>query len=192
MEAHYTGKRRYESEHWIGSHPDLRPCDVSAVPNKDYWLEKDRNYAREFKWDMAPRHSITADWLWWSYTSQNETLTDPVARLRDYFLLRGMLYRSLAFYHAVPAPQSWVWKWFPDADLWRMAVDTYGADLAVNALVQLPGRAQFVDPPPTLRQKGWNVGRAVWSYLVSSTSSSLADQRPRMAKCLESRGCGGR
>lgn len=167
MEAHYIGKRRYESEVWVGSHPDLRPCDVSVEPNKDYWLEEDRDFALEFRFDMAPRHSLSANWLWWSYTSHNQTLTDPAARLRDYFLLRGILYRSLAFYGKIPGRNSYIWRWFPDSDMWRMAIDKYGAAVAINALVQLPGAAKFEYPAPSLRQSWWTTIQSVWNWSTS-------------------------
>lgn len=185
MEAHYTGKRRYESEHWLGSHPDLRPCDVSVEANKNYWLEQDRDFAKEFSLAMAPRHNISANWLWWSYTSKNATLADPVARLRDYFLLRGILYRSLAFYNKIPERNSWVWKWFPDADMWGMAIDKFGGPaVAINALVQLPGEAQFVYPKPSMRPKWWHALKSVCSFLFASGSFSAG---PKMTNALSRR-----
>lgn len=152
MERHYTGKQRYESEHWLGSHPDLTPCDVSKSPNMGYWLEADRNFDKEFQFDIAPRHKIGDDWIFYKYTSNNMTLTEPRLRMRDYFLLRGMIYRWMAFYNRVPDVDSWYWAWFPDAKIWQTAIQSYGALVAVNLLVQLDGPAKLEYPRPSVSQ----------------------------------------
>lgn len=165
MEAHFAGKNRYEAEHWLGSHPALRPCDVSAEPNKDYWLEDDRNFSKEFYFNMAPRHDITAGWIWYAYTRNNATLTDPVLRMRDYFLLRGMIYRWLAFYGTIPDAGSWVWEWFPDGKVWRLGVKNYGVLVAVNALANLSGAAEITVPSPRTQEVVWSTASGIITYI---------------------------
>jgi hypothetical protein len=151
MEAHYVGRRRYEYEHWLGSHPDLRPCDVSKSARKDYWLEGDRDFSVEFVFDVAPRHNISAPWIWYTYTANNASLEAKNLRMRDYFLLRGMIYRWLAFYDDVPGADSWVWEWFPDGQIWLNAVAQYGGPVAINDVVGLPGKAEFEPPSESVQ-----------------------------------------
>jgi hypothetical protein len=129
LEAHYTGRRRYESEHWLGSHPDLIPCDISQrSANLYYWLQTDRNFEEEFVGGMAPRHGWqNGDWIWYSYVWHNATLfRDVVARVQDVFLLRGVLFRFWSLYGSIPATDSWIWKWFPDGQIWKRALEENG------------------------------------------------------------------
>jgi hypothetical protein len=128
LEAHYTGQRRYESEHWLGSHPDLIPCDISQrSANLNYWLQTDRNYEQEFVGGMAPRHRWqNGDWIWYSYVWHNATLfQDVVSRVQDVFLLRGVLFRFWSLYGSVPKTDSWIWQWFPDGQSWKRALEEH-------------------------------------------------------------------
>ena len=47
-------------------------------------------------------------------------------RRREYFLLAGTLFRFYQLYGQAPPPDSWVYQWFPDGDLWRDAVQKHG------------------------------------------------------------------
>lgn len=151
LEAHYTGRDRYEAEHWIGSHPDIRPCDVSQSASLDYWLESDRDY-QEFLVSPAPRHNLTAEWKWHQYASHPEILTNSTQRKRDFFLLRGILYRYFALYRVLPKENSWIWNWFPDGDYWRRAVQQEPPLRAVQSFAGLPGVAEIRYPPTLLSQ----------------------------------------
>lgn len=175
MERHYVGRERYESEHWLGSHPALQPCDVSQEPYKDYWLEEQRDITKQFQFAMAPRHGIEADWIWYQYTADNTTLTDPARRKRDYFLLRGIIYRWIVFYDQVPAAGSWIWTWFPDGEIWKIAVEEHGGLVAVNNVAQLPGAAAIAFPAPTVLRRVWRtVATARVDYLSGWTLGSKA------------------
>jgi hypothetical protein len=136
-ESHFTGKNRYEPEHWVGSHPDLRPCDVSPTASKDYWLKGDRDFA-EFEFALAPRHDVHADWDWYGYASKRGRdimSSDLEARMRDYFLLRGLIFRWWLFYQSLPEDTSWVWKWYPDGDIWREGVAKCGPEV-INRITE--------------------------------------------------------
>jgi hypothetical protein len=160
MERHYTGRERYVAEHWLGSHPDLLPCDVSKSANKDYWLEENRSF-QEFQVAVAPRHDIHANWVWYSYIANNATLADSLERKRDFFLLRGMVFRWLVLYDKIPEWNSWVWTWFPDGELWKEAISTRGSWAAINSVAELPGTAkiEYAEPTPEEAISGMNAGK---------------------------------
>jgi hypothetical protein len=128
-----VGYGRYASEHWLCSHPDLVPCDVSETVSLQYWKEESIHHTYsddEFVWSLAPRTNISDIWEFYSYSwkhSFNQTITQAnVQRLRQYFLLRGVIYRWLTLYGTIASNTSWVWDWFPDGHLWRDAVQLYG------------------------------------------------------------------
>ena len=135
MESHYVGNNRYESEHRLGSHPDLSPCDVSPTADLAYWLndheeEKQRNLYSEFEYSLAPRHDISAGWHWRQYAKQldiNDHENYKSLRMMDFFLLRGELARWQAIYKRLPDTEtSWVWDWYPDGEMWREGVKEHG------------------------------------------------------------------
>jgi hypothetical protein len=162
LESHYTGRKRYEAEHWIGNHPNLVPCDVSPSSNLQFWFS-DRNkflrkthfnYTREFNFSMAPRKSVLDDWVWYHYAHRSDiiiekekrkskkhrTLSDDSlmtnARMLDYFLLRGLLSRWQILYERMPnTSHSWIWNWYPDGEVWRRGVEIYG-NRAMDELIK--------------------------------------------------------
>jgi hypothetical protein len=199
MESHYTGKKRYIAEHWLGSHPDLRPCDVSQQPNKDYWLEHSRNLALEFQWAMAPRHDIANQgWIWYRYaTPLSATMlllaeTDPVVvlwRTRDFFLLRGMLYRWCVYYDTAPHADSWVWRWFPDGEIWKTAADAIAGDCLdpINKVANVSGVAVMAYPAvptTTARQLSfvWETISGAMNYVTELMKQHLRRLRRMMQR----------
>jgi len=113
--GHFSfGIGRYAGEHWIASHPDLSPCDMSQ--SSDWWHWHTERPHERLEWSMAPRYHVNI--------SQLNANRDE--RLRDYFLLAGIMYRYLLIYDALPPMDSWVWKYFPDGAQWKNYVQLYG------------------------------------------------------------------
>lgn len=175
LEAHYTGRDRYEAEHWLGSHPSIRPCDVSKPANFDYWLDDDRDF-HEFEVRTAPRHNISADWKWYQYASHPEVLTEDTEdhaqqRRRDFFLLRGLLYRSIALYGVLPDTSSWVWDWFPDGTAWLEATKQTEPLQVMQSFANLTGVAEIRMPTSTSHMLlQWIFPRAnSWMSVLLST-----------------------
>lgn len=129
------GLDHFSVEHWIGSHPDIKPCDVAPV--KKSWLPWFRGNAYiandysssriyDFLWGLAPRRShapvstlLTATER--SVQEKNTTL------YRDYFYLAGNLYRWNKLYAKAPPEDSWVWNWFPGGEVWKESVALDGS-----------------------------------------------------------------
>jgi hypothetical protein len=128
-----VGFDRYASEHWLGSHPDLTPCDVSPTIQLKHWQEDDNHsYDREFSWSLAPMRPISDSWDWHNYCMQTFNATVALSnesRFRQYFLLRGLIYRWITLFGTIAHPESWAWKWFPDGPRWLQAVEKFGINV---------------------------------------------------------------
>lgn len=141
----YFGLDRYAVEHWIGSHPDLRPCDMDPVGSLPAIFRRNAgvdSVASTFNFSLAPRHpgfAVT------NVLRGHERLhAHPEDRLREYYLLPGHLLKWNALYDARwPVDDSWVWKWFPDGDLWRDAVKEHGALAVEHATATLALKHQI-------------------------------------------------
>jgi len=136
------GVGRYAHECWSGSHPDLRPCDFSSTsffPKQKHIVENTNIAALmipHFKqpplqWNMAPYHDFVIP-------SSNPVLvnlqTNVTARIPEYFFLAGNILRWQLLYNATPDKESFVWSWFPDGQLWWLAVQEHGPEHALGAL----------------------------------------------------------
>lgn len=110
------GLERYSMEHWIASHPDIRPCDIATSPLKD-WL---KGLATEEQYTLAigPRHRGPP------VDIPPENVTDilqmnETARRMELFYLPGRLRLWDALYQKIPRHDSWIWTWFPDGLFWK-------------------------------------------------------------------------
>mmetsp|Transcript_20156 Transcript_20156/g.43481 ORF Transcript_20156/g.43481 Transcript_20156/m.43481 type:complete len:579 (-) Transcript_20156:22-1758(-) len=122
-----VGSGRYLGEQWIGSSPQLVPCDVSREVGIAYWMGEKRNTTIEFDLHLAPRFPMNhSDWAWNAAIEDGEVLEKPYRRMRDFFLLPGHLHRWAQEYKAFPPITSWVWDWFVDGHRWRKRVDQHG------------------------------------------------------------------
>ncbi|KAL7558366.1 hypothetical protein ACA910_004030 [Epithemia clementina (nom. ined.)] len=127
------GTGRYSNEHWVASHPSLRPCDARGV---------------RMGTPMAPRSTLAETIPQWrllnsrrlkqflSIPNENGNTIDPIRReqakkirLREYFLLPGYLFRSAFLYRSLPPSQSWAWSWFPDGTFWKGKAQQYGLEV---------------------------------------------------------------
>jgi hypothetical protein len=156
------GISRYATEHWIGSHPSLTPCDVVANPNLLYWFRPHwfertmpKNTTFEYfapDFAMAPR-PFKVPWVTNAQQRPQILQHPPYQRMREYFLLAGHLLKwrllYFDFYHqkaqtnttpsdwaanALPPDNSWVYRAFPDGMLWREAVHRFGIDAVDQVL----------------------------------------------------------
>ena len=117
------GVGRYSSEHWVGSHPSVVPCDLSQTYKYLYWVRARRNTTATFEYAMAPRFGIEEPWF--RIQKQEFVLKNRVPRLREYFLLAGFLFKWYSLYGEVPPDDSWIWRWFPDGKEWHSTAVPY-------------------------------------------------------------------
>ena len=123
------GSYQHSIEHWIGSHPDLRPCDVAPLTETNVpYQEADKSLSA----GEAPRRG-SANPTSIDQEKEEKFRRNREAALREYYYLAGNTLRWQRLYEKVPDDSSWVWNYFPDGQLWRAAVRTSGLD-AVNEL----------------------------------------------------------
>ena len=126
---------RFAAEHWIGAHPSLQPCDLSEQADISMWyLQRNRSSLHDFSFAMAPRKPLRAPLKFWPLMRDMKrhkvkVLNDPVARIKEYFLLPGYIFKWVTLYQELPSRSSWVWDWFPDGALWRDCVATHGINI---------------------------------------------------------------
>ena len=131
----YFGLDRYSMEHWIGSHPALKPCDVATKPLATFL--KGRATNADYGWAVAPRHvGPPAD------IPSPEVLhflhNNATERQKELFYLPGRLRLWNLLYKAVPPPDSWVWEAFPDGAHWQARREQYDS-LSDRKVYEPPG-----------------------------------------------------
>jgi hypothetical protein len=123
------GRGRYAAEHWVGSHPSFKPCDLTHTVDLLHWFRDWRS--QDFNWSMAPIAPLKGKWPYQPWKMVNVVRKNEALSRREYFLLPGRILRWYALYNDVPPPSSWVWSWFPDGQVWREAVDKYGSKAVI-------------------------------------------------------------
>lgn len=141
LEPCNTGSGRFAMEHWHGSHPSLQKvCDVSTHYQIEYWQGIDPKDAKPEAWhfDVFPRHPITADW---SHANTGvliaNILNNEGARLREYFLLPGLLVKWYELYGQAPPASSWIWTWYPDGQFWKRQVAKFGSKAVETVIAEM-------------------------------------------------------
>jgi hypothetical protein len=124
------GLNHYSVDHWIASHPDLRPCDVAPIRHSWFPWFTGNNFASndysssriyDFMWDVAPRRSSAP--VGTLTISHERSVAEKNALLfREYFYLAGHLYLWYNLYGVAPPENSWIWKWFPGGEKWKEGV----------------------------------------------------------------------
>lgn len=113
------------TEQWIGSRPDLKPCDVSRSMKFLNYLSKDYPYSNEqYAWQTAPKPAIR-DALF-DNKMVDVVLARTEYRLREFFLLPGHIMKWWSLYNEVPNVDSFVWHYFPDGRFWLKASQIHG------------------------------------------------------------------
>jgi len=115
----------YSMDHWVGSHPDLRPCDVSNQPLA-FWSTQDRG-GSDFQVsstgarpkDGTPFGSPTFRLM--------KVREDESLRIREFHFLPGNLLKWYTLYNKAPPESSWVWSYFPDGERWLNGVKQHGS-----------------------------------------------------------------
>jgi hypothetical protein len=131
--ASVFGTGRYAAEYWGGSHPQVRPCDVTSIYHT--WETKDLSLL-DMDLQRAPRQSNLTKSDQTKTTGRSKTMPTTVeGRIREYFLVAGYIMRWRRYYHAVAPDDSWVWTYFPEGLLWREAVKHHGMRHAVTQML---------------------------------------------------------
>jgi hypothetical protein len=102
---------------WVGSHPSFVPCDVATNVSLSHWREA-AEYDSEFAWSLAPRAPFThPSWDWplklqKMLRSNSTSVSSELSR--EYFLLRGLVYKWKSLYGMIADERSWAWQWYPE------------------------------------------------------------------------------
>ncbi|KAL7483108.1 hypothetical protein ACHAW6_008756 [Cyclotella cf. meneghiniana] len=123
------GMNHFSVEHWIGSHPDVRPCD--AVPMKMRWSN-----------DIA---SSTKN-IYTALSEERELSKNDSALFSEYFYLAGNLYRWHYLYGMTPSNDSWAWTWFPQGNEWKERVSKYGSNAVMDFISTSRGINESIPP----------------------------------------------
>eukprot|EP00581_Thalassiosira_minuscula_P016461 CAMPEP_0183718684 /NCGR_PEP_ID=MMETSP0737-20130205/11876_1 /TAXON_ID=385413 /ORGANISM="Thalassiosira miniscula, Strain CCMP1093" /LENGTH=824 /DNA_ID=CAMNT_0025948291 /DNA_START=113 /DNA_END=2587 /DNA_ORIENTATION=+ len=128
----FYGLDRYQWEHWVGSHPSIRPCDVIS-PHVGFWdMVSGIVEPKHYEWSMGPRRMYTFD----KPGDRAPYLgKDADFNLRQYYFLAGNMVKWIATYGEVPPQSSWVWNHFPEGNTWKEFAANHGTN-AVNAMVE--------------------------------------------------------
>jgi hypothetical protein len=123
----HFGIERYSMEHWVGSHPHIKPCDVSDKSlDLAAWTQGERT-AEDFTWGMAPRRKTAP--IDNNPKAQTIVYGRRANRMREYSLLPGNIFKWFALYNETPPHDSWIWSWFPDGEEWRLGSAMYGQNV---------------------------------------------------------------
>ena len=123
------GVGRYAAEHWIGSHPRLKPCDLSRHNDFAYWITSSHS-SKEFSFGLAPRYQESPVKDEYVQVHDPNDSTKMITRLelvsrnvklriQEFFFLAGRLYKYYRLYGEYPPDDSWVWFFFPDGEHWK-------------------------------------------------------------------------
>jgi hypothetical protein len=121
------GLYRYAMEAWIGGHPSIQPCDVSKTNALMYWLDHDHDTDKEFEFAMAPRQPDAPFGL--DRKKEKEMRKDKDMRMKEYYFLAGKIFKWYTLYNDIPSRTSWIWKWFPDGEIWREGAELHGKNV---------------------------------------------------------------
>jgi hypothetical protein len=120
-----TGSGRFLYEHWLGSNPSIKACDLSTTNMDTYWKADmvHRDVQVDFALNRAPRYKV-----WTTSTpvecrvNQWTVQSNWKARLSEATFLPGKLLRWCIEYGVLPVNSSWVWSHYPEGELFRQAV----------------------------------------------------------------------
>lgn len=95
----WVGLDRYAMEHWIHSHPSVRPCDVFRIPF-------------DYKRPLVQWRQLTPKRLAAPAVSDTD-MSKIASKYHPWFLLPGRLYEYQALYNETPTNSSWVYRSYP-------------------------------------------------------------------------------
>ncbi|KAL9185664.1 hypothetical protein ACHAXT_003441 [Thalassiosira profunda] len=127
------GSYQHSVEHWIGSHPDLTPCDVAPMSAGNFNAPI-ADQMSQYSLGMAPRRG-SAPPGFFTDDGEPKLRKKREAALREYYYLAGNVFRWHRLYGKPPDASSWAWQWYPDGHAWEAAARISGAN-AVNVLAK--------------------------------------------------------
>lgn len=117
-------------EHWLGSHPSLRACQVCGAENRrgifDWFSEDRANY--QFS-TIVPAISFPVAPFDLTMASYRASIQEEKNRIREYSYLAGNLMKWFYLYDTAPPDSSWIWTAFPDGEEWKNSYLKYGTDV---------------------------------------------------------------
>jgi hypothetical protein len=122
----FFGLDRYSEEHWIGSHPDVWPCDTDPQGNLSNVFQGVLQQS-DFRWSMGPRNMGICGGI--NDDLQEKVRANPHLSRRETLFLPGLLVKWFELYGRAPNSMSWIWEFFPDGVFWKSGVRKHGADV---------------------------------------------------------------
>ena len=89
------GSYQHSIEHWIGSHPDLRPCDIAPMTMDASDEKHDETTMRmlgRYSWSPAPRRGSAPPGVL-DLDSESKFQKKRKVALREYYYLAGNVFR---------------------------------------------------------------------------------------------------
>jgi len=139
----FFGLQRYAAEHWMGSHPTVKGCDMDA----------DATIPDEVREKCVPDNSCSLRRWWVAGQSldaaaavgprrhgapvhdTNASRHPEYNAVTDYYGLRGQLQKWYGLYQEAPPDDSWVWQWYPHGMQWKSLVQKHGVMGAIDRMV---------------------------------------------------------
>ena len=100
----WTGTGRFAMEHWLGSHPDFKPCDAFSEYGIRYRDLKEKSV-------LIPSLRYSNN-----FTKQNMWKQNEQNRVSPVYKLQGTLFRFNKLYNKVPDKSSWIWSVFNETE----------------------------------------------------------------------------
>lgn len=106
-----TGHDRFAAEHWLNSHPSVRPCDV--YPGVYLWAYD--NLPENNLWEpilaKAPRFTPMQKYETPEFIAQG-------FQKAEWFHLNGRIYEWKSLYGQIPQNDSWIWNYYNQSGLY--------------------------------------------------------------------------
>jgi len=139
----FNGLGKFSNEHWIGSHPSIKPSDLMGGMSKLYpKIKKPINVSfRPLERAVAkPAPSVPIpDGKWFKFRHRaykkflqhhrnialmrDQDPTTYVGPPHEYYMLPGILYRFYKIYGEFPNDESWIWKYYPQGEAWKNKIN---------------------------------------------------------------------
>jgi hypothetical protein len=139
------GLDRFSVDFWLGSHPNILPCDVSGSSEQDltYWRglpgtteagkDTDKQTLASAQHEYGPVvPALTHDFgspFFFNRAVYDRVMANPRLRVPEVTFLAGHVFRWFQLYGKVPDASSPIWSWFPDSELWKEAAAREGIDV---------------------------------------------------------------
>jgi hypothetical protein len=147
------GIDRFSVDFWLGSHPNLLPCDVSggAEQSLNYWrslpgaAETTRGVENLTNVQMNSKYGPVVPALQHDFGSPffleqkryQRVVAYEKTRLLEITFLAGHVWRWSQLYGKMPDPSSPIWSWFPDSEVWKPAAAKYGNETLEKVASQI-------------------------------------------------------